>query len=1265
MIESLDYQQNIMNAYGGGGNGNSADGTGTSAGGWENILLTNYFGDGGAPAGGGGAAAGAAAAADATNGAPMTNDDGAPREGSPPTAITTTTYDPSNYAHYLHANYLSKGTSGGSESTAANGDMTAPAAMAMTNAYYAAPPPPNATGLNYATNGGYSINMPGAASHLPGVGGQYNPQYGQPPTAAGGGGASHPGHSRYISGESHVHGSPSRGGAPSTLPTQQQLQGGAQYNMPQFTLHENGAQRGSYSDESQNNDPYTVDYGNSVEYNNYYNPATGVPAAVGGAQNYPPPPGIPTNNNFGGSASAHNPQNYNPTNISEMDYCDALLRGMDDPSFGWLAGAFGGVAAGAAPPTDAPTNPNFRSARNGYTNYPGGPSHPQTTHMGLQQPPPATAAGGVAMGGAERMALPSALAPNPKGTALDAFFLAQQQQQQQQQQQSAKKSHYTRSHAPSTRSSSRAHATTTTTSSTRLSPNRADHSSLPSVQIDPLLEQITLTVSAVSLQPLSGNQVVRHIRTKTDDVITRFLPCVDFLVNCQQELRQGLQLAQRSRSRNAHRARSSASVTPRQFHANYVAPLPTRFERHNESIMAREHLMEAKNNLDSLVRDAHACVPQGCDHVKNAFLGGMRENESWGLRKWLSQHGGAGSICNDLEEVMRHVKALKKEDETTKRLAEMLRPIARQAHERLKKDVPQAYQEQSSAHPYLPFFHRLEACLKQMATYDPEEDDVICLDDSDDDEEEEDVKVVVPKSSSVSSPVAVPAKSSAVKKRTTRAAKRKSEEEISISKWVESYSTTTDGDGNDVKRSRIQNPEEEFARQFFGRRSSVDNDDEEEEEKKPAVSSKGAKGEHEVICLDDSDSDDDDENDNDANAAAGQDNLGQILTPLPAAEIQSPPPTMQDYDQTTTSTTSLQQPPYNEANNAYISSMTVAEDLLGGEAAGPTAPTAAQGPSEEQWRCAQCTFLNEVFSQKCVMCNSDDDSADTNEVASDDLANFLGGSSFLDSGRNSFSAEDMRDGAEGLAQNGGGGAGIGGILAAAASGCGGGSSASQQQQWRALQSADARELESLAEHISNGGSLPKQAHHNIDTFWGTMDTFPRILLLFRTILQHPSSHRFMEDESHLFMIGMPDYRSVVRHPLCFHEIVSVLSRSEDAVKYPHITMRLSNGKLPNSEGLQDWNMWNGVHLIEAIDLVLLNSLAYNVIKEGRNNNPSSQQQLLQQRTETESLRNVLWEGVNSMLKERLRPQERRDHLPQRRNTNCGFVLVNAKEGGGI
>jgi hypothetical protein len=158
--------------------------------------------------------------------------------------------------------------------------------------------------------------------------------------------------------------------------------------------------------------------------------------------------------------------------------------------------------------------------------------------------------------------------------------------------------------------------------------------------------------------------------------------------------------------------------------------------------MASHHLSAAKLQLDHLVQSARSAIPQGCEQIKNTFLGGMRENESWGLRKWLSQHGGAGSICNDLEEILRTVKSLKKEEATTIKLAELLRPIAGQAHDRLKKDVPQAYQEQSSAHPYLPFFHRLEACLKQMANYDPEEDDVICLDSDSEEDGENDVKVV-------------------------------------------------------------------------------------------------------------------------------------------------------------------------------------------------------------------------------------------------------------------------------------------------------------------------------------------------------------------------------------------------------------------------------------------------------------------------------------------------------------------------------------------
>lgn len=322
------------------------------------------------------------------------------------------------------------------------------------------------------------------------------------------------------------------------------------------------------------------------------------------------------------------------------------------------------------------------------------------------------------------------------------------------------------SYLKSIKSSSNTKSTPHTATSTPSSYLPHSNSSKPEKSIDPQLETLSLSIPSVSLTSLSGNEVIMHIRSKTDDVITRFLPCVDFLVNCQQELRQGLAIATQRKYTNG-RSRSSVNMTPHQFFVRFVAPLPGKFERKCDYLMAREHLLAAKVQLDHLVKDAQQAIPQGCEHVKNTFLGGMRENESWGLRKWLSKHGGAGSICNDLEEVLRTVKGLKREEKTTIKLAEQLRPIASQAHDRLKKDVPQAYQEQSSAHPYLPFFHRLEACLKQMATYDPEDDDVICLD-SDDDEVEE-VKVESKK-------VAEPPKSShAVKKRILQ--KREREED--------------------------------------------------------------------------------------------------------------------------------------------------------------------------------------------------------------------------------------------------------------------------------------------------------------------------------------------------------------------------------------------------------------------------------------------------------------------------------------------------------
>ena len=248
---------------------------------------------------------------------------------------------------------------------------------------------------------------------------------------------------------------------------------------------------------------------------------------------------------------------------------------------------------------------------------------------------------------------------------------------------------------------------------------------------EPWLNEIKITVSTLSLEPLSGIEIISRLQTRMDDVITKFLPCVDFLVQCQQDLRKGLALAQRKVG--SSRRYFQQHLSPRQFWASYVEPLPKKFMLKNQHLMERKSLNEAVTGLERLRKDAKNSCDTSCEAVKNSFLGGMKEGESWGLRKWLSRHGNALAICTDMECILKALKTLDKSLESTKKLAELLRPLASKTLARLKKDVPSSYQERSSAHPYLPFFHRLESALRDVSQFDPDDDGVICLDDSDDD----------------------------------------------------------------------------------------------------------------------------------------------------------------------------------------------------------------------------------------------------------------------------------------------------------------------------------------------------------------------------------------------------------------------------------------------------------------------------------------------------------------------------------------------------
>jgi hypothetical protein len=162
----------------------------------------------------------------------------------------------------------------------------------------------------------------------------------------------------------------------------------------------------------------------------------------------------------------------------------------------------------------------------------------------------------------------------------------------------------------------------------------------------------------------------------------------------------------------------------------YLQPLSDRFYRKYYGIMPTDHLQTATNAIRQLLVETKKSESLGCDQMKVAFLGGMREGQSWGLRNWLSKYGSALQVCNELEMILIAMQKLDPSSTFTIDLASQTRKEASYARNRLLQEVPKAYQQFSSAHPFLPFFHRLDAALKGLAEFDPEDDDVVILDDA-------------------------------------------------------------------------------------------------------------------------------------------------------------------------------------------------------------------------------------------------------------------------------------------------------------------------------------------------------------------------------------------------------------------------------------------------------------------------------------------------------------------------------------------------------
>ncbi len=77
--------------------------------------------------------------------------------------------------------------------------------------------------------------------------------------------------------------------------------------------------------------------------------------------------------------------------------------------------------------------------------------------------------------------------------------------------------------------------------------------------MSPSLASFSISITSLSIEPLSAQDVVQKVQSRCREVISRYLPCVEFLVLCQQELRNGLEVATRRTGRGTGSYAMSAS----------------------------------------------------------------------------------------------------------------------------------------------------------------------------------------------------------------------------------------------------------------------------------------------------------------------------------------------------------------------------------------------------------------------------------------------------------------------------------------------------------------------------------------------------------------------------------------------------------------------------------------------------------------------------------------------------------------------------------
>jgi len=89
-----------------------------------------------------------------------------------------------------------------------------------------------------------------------------------------------------------------------------------------------------------------------------------------------------------------------------------------------------------------------------------------------------------------------------------------------------------------------------------------------------ILADFKMTISSLSITPLSASEILAKVKMRSREVILRYLP---LLVLCQQELRQALNMVQNTRGHGRGRSMMTLMSTG-DFYNTYFSHLPQQRE---------------------------------------------------------------------------------------------------------------------------------------------------------------------------------------------------------------------------------------------------------------------------------------------------------------------------------------------------------------------------------------------------------------------------------------------------------------------------------------------------------------------------------------------------------------------------------------------------------------------------------------------------------------------------------------------------------------